>query len=372
VPDESDPASVLAQKENESAYRQLLIQGTLAVLLPTEDLENDCLTSLVGQILSEMILGNGIGGKACEPWLLWEGITKITEVIRNQMPKAKAQARAAKSTDEVQKKETDHVDEAERKIDRRRWSLQKTFWLVLQYAFLAFTTLRFVVVTIATSSSLPSRVPPLTKISGSKPVKDHLQAPDSVSGSTSPGSRIPKSKQPILTMKIWPCASNLLDLDVRMPWLSATLSMLQWYALRGPGGIGYTDGMIDKLLSHAIHTHVLNPALLPVLLRNVRAALFPNNAPAPPRVVPSPEEQLLIRRRCAEGILALIPGRVQEVYFGDGEERRIREVEEVLNAFDDSYCNKHLIYGVVDLIVVRLMPELAEKGVTELLEERLT
>ena len=47
-------------------------------------------------------------------------------------------------------------------------------------------------------------------------------------------------------------------------------------------------------------------------------------------------------------------------------------MEEVLNAFGDSYCNKHLLYGVVELIVVRLMPELAEKGVEELLEERLS
>lgn len=37
----------------------------------------------------------------------------------------------------------------------------------------------------------------------------------------------------------------------------------------------------------------------------------------------------------------------------------------------DEYCNKHLMYGVLELILVRLMPELAEKGVVELLEERL-
>ena len=52
-------------------------------------------------------------------------------------------------------------------------------------------------------------------------------------------------------------------------------------------------------------------------------------------------------------------------------ERRVKEVEEVLDMFSDSYCNKHLLYGVVELIVVRLVPEMAEKGVEELLEERL-
>ena len=128
----------------------------------------------------------------------------------------------------------------------------------------------------------------------------------------------------------------------------------------------------SRLLSDAIQRHILDPSLLPLLLRTARAALFPNNAPAPPRQIPSAPEQLLIRRRCAEAILSLVPPKIQGVYFGPGEERRVNEVEELLNIMDDSYCNKHLMYGAVELILTRLMPELAEKGVKELLEERLS
>jgi hypothetical protein len=43
----------------------------------------------------------------------------------------------------------------------------------------------------------------------------------------------------------------------------------------------------------------------------------------------------------------------------------------VLDVFGDAYCNKHLVYGIVELVLVRLMPELAERGVIELWEERL-
>ena len=43
----------------------------------------------------------------------------------------------------------------------------------------------------------------------------------------------------------------------------------------------------------------------------------------------------------------------------------------MLDMFGDSYLNKHLLYGVVELIVVRLLPELGETGVEELLAERL-
>jgi hypothetical protein len=44
----------------------------------------------------------------------------------------------------------------------------------------------------------------------------------------------------------------------------------------------------------------------------------------------------------------------------------------MLDVFSDPYCNKHLAYGILELILVRLMPELAEKGVIELWEERLS
>ncbi len=54
------------------------------------------------------------------------------------------------------------------------------------------------------------------------------------------------------------------------------------------------------------------------------------------------------------------------------EERILSEIETgVLDVFSDAYCNKHLVYGIVELVLVRLMPELAERGVIELWEERL-
>ena len=104
---------------------------------------------------------------------------------------------------------------------------------------------------------------------------------------------------------------------------------------------------------------------------------------ASPRITPSPAETLFIRRRCAETLLSLVPINVQHIYFGtasgllgqgsekEGRERRIKEVEEMLNVFSDSYCNKHLMYGIVELILVRLLPELSEKSVEELREERI-
>lgn len=44
----------------------------------------------------------------------------------------------------------------------------------------------------------------------------------------------------------------------------------------------------------------------------------------------------------------------------------------VIDIFSDEYCNKHLMYSVLELVLVKLMPELAEKGISELWDERLS
>lgn len=145
-----------------------------------------------------------------------------------------------------------------------------------------------------------------------------------------------------------------------------------------------TDWVIGRLLTHdrLIHTHVtlrvLHPAILPQALRSVRAALFPNNMPGPVRIPPTADETIKIKRKCAESILGMVPLPIRKVYFGKGEKgedddrhRQVSEVEEILDVFGDSYLNTHLLYAVVDLLVVRLMPEMAEKGVQELRAVRL-
>lgn len=118
------------------------------------------------------------------------------------------------------------------------------------------------------------------------------------------------------------------------------------------------------------------PSVLPPLLLNLRIALFPGNAQGPPALEPpSSEERLQIRRRCAEAILSLVPPLVSRVYFNvdadkEGEDEMLRQVEDILDVFGDVYCNKHLVYNILELIIVRLVPELGESTPSELLSER--
>jgi hypothetical protein len=56
----------------------------------------------------------------------------------------------------------------------------------------------------------------------------------------------------------------------------------------------------------------------------------------------------------------------------DEEDRILDEIERgILDVFSDAYCNKHLVYSLVERVLVRLLPELAENGVVDLWAERL-
>lgn len=237
-----------------------------------------------------------------------------------------------------------------------------------------------------------------------------------------------------------------------------------------------------RVLSNAIHRYLLDPGMLPTALRNLRGALFPNNAQGTPSLFPpsSDQELLALKRRCASALWAhlIVPRAVGRLYFGgsaaswlaawwrgdgtnsssrhcssqgatavasssgaagvattgtgetdylaakplrrsgpkamamamtnnihDGtgagagssadakEKDRDQDVgweekqgeaddldariltgieSDILDVFSDAYCNKHLMYGALELVLVRLLPELAEKGITELWEERLS
>lgn len=43
---------------------------------------------------------------------------------------------------------------------------------------------------------------------------------------------------------------------------------------------------------------------------------------------------------------------------------------EFLDLLADEYCNKHLVYAIIEKVLARLLPELTERSVGELMEDR--
>ncbi|MCJ1336589.1 hypothetical protein MMC09_001867 [Bachmanniomyces sp. S44760] len=241
VPDSQDQATVMEQSANEAVYRQLLVQGALAILLPTEDLENACLRTLVADVVAESILGSGISGRACQGWLIWQAIGKIAENVNAQL-EAKATGQEIESDTKSRLARSGLLAKPDERTTKRpkhaRTSvLAEIFWRVLQYGYLVFIFIRFTVLGLFAASSKGQRSPKspiLTAISQSPPTANSAH------------DQVTLPKRPILTYKIFSATSKLLDLPLRAPWLSGSLSLLQYQLVSRSLRIGATDGILDK------------------------------------------------------------------------------------------------------------------------------
>ncbi|KAK5627883.1 hypothetical protein RRF57_003598 [Xylaria bambusicola] len=241
VPRVDDPASIQSQADNESAYRQLLVHGVLAVLLPTEDLENECLTSLVGQILSELVIGNLVAGKLSEPWLIWELLIMTTRLIHKR----------SDSNDSHNPNKTKFQDlyntSTSANMNKRSWSLQKTFWSIVNGIFLAIGMIRLAFSIGALSWSLPPR-PKISIIRGGQEMTRDTQRkqPQSIRRETAIEARMQSERIAIVNFHIWQCIGDIFEVEARMPWLRGTVSMMQWIALNVPGRVAAVDGTLDR------------------------------------------------------------------------------------------------------------------------------
>lgn len=66
-----------------------------------------------------------------------------------------------------------------------------------------------------------------------------------------------------------------------------------------------------------------------------------------------------MKRAAANAIIDALPEMVRKVYFAGAEsEDMIRDVEGMLDVFGDPYLNRHFVFAVVEVLVVRLFPEM--------------
>ncbi|KAL4953416.1 PXA domain-containing protein [Aspergillus filifer] len=497
-PDSFNSRSVPQQQDNEAIYRRLLVNGVLTVLLPTEDLENASLRTLLSDIVADLVLGNEVSGRVCEGWFLWESTTKLLDALSRNSAGHEDDATDTKSTRPDRLHQYGLLSNTNSQSEELASTAQSQslvcFWGVLQYAFFAYMTLRFVVVGLFRNASTAPGILPSRPGSLGSFVDEPSAKPEDV------------KKRPVLDYRFFGMLAQLLDISRRMPWLGGLLALVQYLILAGPGRVGDSGSILDRFLRENIEEYILTPTLLPNLLLASREALFPQNTrpksnpaasvnrvevltspstpnpPTPggvqatpikdtqtttalggnaitPTIItpatattaapdqqqrrPSPAEVASIRRKCALDILSLVPrpivrralgipagtgpgpgsgvgprrnstypqspaqspsGQFQEsgpgakqfdppslslVGEADGdkafasdpsgsdggadlEESLLVEAVEcdILDLFADEYCNKHLIYSIIETVLAKLLPELSECSIAELMEDR--
>lgn len=239
VPDPGDPDTITAQAENEALYRHLLATGTLAVLLPTEDLENGGLRTLVGDILADLILGKEVAGKICEGWFFWEVITKLATqpALHGKKPKPSDDA----GTSQLERFGLLSTKKSMNPRPAVHSGFSAWIWNVLQSIYFGYLALRFIAMGLFRVASKPGQGSP-SGVAVSSTATTHFQKQTH----ESPFSFNAASKRPVLDYRLSSMISQLLGISERMPWLPGLLALSQHLILAGPGQIGHTDGVLDR------------------------------------------------------------------------------------------------------------------------------
>nr|POF17355.1 hypothetical protein CFP56_65222 [Quercus suber] len=245
MPPPTDVTSVLAQDENEVVWCRLVVNNIIPLVLPPEDLLNPCLNVLVSEIFSEMVFHNALCGKVTEPWLLWDGITKLIYVL---VPSSRPPVEAAPlPTSRLDK--FGLLSASGRLSDESMQSTQhgrvdaivNAFWSTVQYALLTWTLLRSIFTALIYASSLPMRSSGVNR--RGSPARRHSVSSDDPKRQASSAS---ESSIPIVNMALWTCICRLTSFEQRMPWLTGVVSLCQWLSLHGPGQICRANGPIDR------------------------------------------------------------------------------------------------------------------------------
>lgn len=235
VPEQSLPSTVTEQSEHEIQHRQLLVHSALAILLPTEDLENACLRTLVADVVAETILGNAIGGKLSEGYFIWGSMSKIIALVKARMePKTPGNEIEVDTRSRLEKYGllSERGEATRARNDSQRWVFPTMFWRLLQYTYLALMAVCFVIQGSITAMSRPRRSSAMSTMVASSPMAKSFQA-----------RRPPR---PLVRFKVFSLISSILNLPLRAPWLSGSLSLLQYHLVSGPLSLGATDGIMDQ------------------------------------------------------------------------------------------------------------------------------
>ena len=243
--------TILEQQDNEVAWSQLLVSRILPLVLPPEDLQNPCLQVLVSEIFSEIIVYRAICGKASEPWVVWEGVTKLIYSLwpdSQQPPSADAISMPINRLEQFGLLSSGKAQEPyDLQSTPRAWldSIAKGFWSILQLMMIGWLLLRSFTIALMHGSSIPARQSRMRTLNPEGKVHISAVASDS---RPSPQHTVHGhcERRPVISLRIWTCVLRLIALDMRMPWFSGFLSLLQWHSLYGPGKICITNSLLDR------------------------------------------------------------------------------------------------------------------------------
>lgn len=297
------PHLALESEQNEKLYLKVLGDQLAEVLLRDNTGESETARSLVASILSSIVLKNAINTLA-QPWMLHDIVLKLLDPSPDagSMPPKPSVGSSAGKTRNSLWREGETITEQVAAVYSR----------IIQTGSSA----------IAAGAKLLVYLGTMYSSAGSHQQEGELDA------------------RYIVGM-----LRETLSAYTQKPLAVATLS-----ALVAPLTRGRLGTVANRIVSQLLAKTLRRDEVVARVLKTARLALFPTGYMGPPRVVPTEEEQANMRQRVLE-LLTKKFGRLAPA----GHE----SVNHLLCAFDSPHINKHLVYRILELLIVEVYPELA-------------
>ncbi|KAK9382416.1 PXA domain-containing protein [Kockiozyma suomiensis] len=332
VASEASEKNITSADDAERKFLSVLAKGILSVLLPSEDLGSATERTLLRSLVADVVLWKVVD-KLSEPFMVHEIISKVIEKSLKI------------DGDPEETEQVDHVP-TEPVIPGNTVSS------------IAASVRGFILSFISFCSFLQAGIVFLVSFARSVPDEPLFTPSPSKTDSSSTASAS------LLTIALFPTIARLLNIGDRQPWLMSTIELLALPLVSLPPG-----SLIDRLLAHFFNTYIMTSQFACSVLAVSRQALFPNNGRmAAPRIYPSDEEKKQILARVHKNILRVVPERMRKQVLGDDA---LSGVEELLSPFENKFANKHLLYFLFDMVIVKVLPEMAEMTPEELKQWRL-
>lgn len=237
-----DPSTAQHQHQNERDYRQLLVQGVLAILLPIDDLQNGPLRTLVGDIIADLIIGQAVAGKVCEGWFIHDAISKVAATLSDKVqPKASGSEMRDDAKNRLEKfglLSQDSKFQHNHSSGGDQSQLAVWFWRLMQYGYLIYLFVVYILKEVQFVSRKPRRQHRADASPSNSVLPDESHMPSTFSESPLP--------QPVLTYGLYGMISTLLKVADRMPWTTGMLSFWQQSLLHGFGRVGQSNSILDR------------------------------------------------------------------------------------------------------------------------------
>ncbi|KAH3684974.1 hypothetical protein WICPIJ_004053 [Wickerhamomyces pijperi] len=295
--------------DDEVLYLRVLAGQLLKILLPDTERDSSLTFSFLNTLVSDLLL-RITTEKLAQPYQLFEVITKICQAILNE----KEEDTNTNSNDKPIEKQ-DSPTQVQKQPDA---SFTGFFYKVLSKVshFIAHSTsLNFI-------------------------KKSHSHEPISIS-----------------SLYVFEFLNNLFQLYKHRPVLYSTLASLN-IILRTPN----VNHFLTNIISNTLVKSLSSESLIILILKSARSNLFPqDDAMGPARIDPDLEEYEQIRTTTKTALykVALKYKLFTKVVICNDLEVDLDNIlEDFLTSLENKRLNKHLVYRLLDLIILRLVPEM--------------